>query len=275
MRRAGERGRGQVDHDDRRHRHAPTQPHPLQRAFIAEQAAQCGYCVTGIIMSAKALLDANPAPTDAEIREALARQPLPLRHAHAHPARDPRALRWRCAMSAAAAAQASRQPRDQSRARPVARDQRRRHGHGAARARSRSARAYSPRSSRSSPKSSTSAPARIRLVAAATTLSPNEGITSGSRSIQESGIALRFAAAEARELLLARAAAKLGVSLEQLTVQRRRRYRARRRQRDLLGARATTHCSRAKRAAEAPPKAAAEYALDRPHAASASTFPRR
>src|SRR3954465_3665570 len=59
---------------------------------------------------------------------------------------------------------------------------------------------------------------RIRLVPAATTLSPNEGITSGSRSIQESGIALRFAAAEVRELLLARAAERLGVSVEQLSV---------------------------------------------------------
>ena len=46
-------------------------PHPLQRAFIAEQAAQCGYCVSGIIMSAKALLDAKPRPSDDEIREAL------------------------------------------------------------------------------------------------------------------------------------------------------------------------------------------------------------
>ena len=46
-------------------------PHPLQQAFIDEQAAQCGYCVTGIIMSAKALLDANPRPSDAEIRAAL------------------------------------------------------------------------------------------------------------------------------------------------------------------------------------------------------------
>jgi nicotinate dehydrogenase subunit A len=45
--------------------------HPLQSAFIAEQAAQCGYCVTGIIMAAKALLDANPRPADAEIRSAL------------------------------------------------------------------------------------------------------------------------------------------------------------------------------------------------------------
>jgi nicotinate dehydrogenase subunit A len=46
-------------------------PHPLQQAFIDEQAAQCGYCITGIIMSAKALLDANRNPTDADIRAAL------------------------------------------------------------------------------------------------------------------------------------------------------------------------------------------------------------
>ena len=46
-------------------------PHPLQLAFIREQAAQCGYCATGIIMSAKALLDAKPAATDGEIRQAL------------------------------------------------------------------------------------------------------------------------------------------------------------------------------------------------------------
>ncbi len=47
--------------------------HPLQRAFIAEQAAQCGYCASGILMSAKALLDANDDPSDAEIRAALER----------------------------------------------------------------------------------------------------------------------------------------------------------------------------------------------------------
>jgi len=45
--------------------------HPLQQAFIEEQAAQCGYCVSGIIMAAKALLDANPRAGDAEIRAAL------------------------------------------------------------------------------------------------------------------------------------------------------------------------------------------------------------
>ena len=47
------------------------QLHPLQQAFISEQAAQCGYCVTGIIMTAKALLDVNPRPSDVEIRAAL------------------------------------------------------------------------------------------------------------------------------------------------------------------------------------------------------------
>ena len=59
---------------------------------------------------------------------------------------------------------------------------------------------------------------RIRLKPASTAFSPDEGITSGSRSIQESGLALRHAAAEARDLLLARAAQKLGVTLESLTV---------------------------------------------------------
>ena len=44
------------------------QPGPLQRAFIDEQAAQCGYCIAGMIMRAQALLERNPSPSDAEIR---------------------------------------------------------------------------------------------------------------------------------------------------------------------------------------------------------------
>ena len=44
----------------------------MQAAFIAEQAAQCGYCVAGMMMSAQALLSRNPDPTEAQIREALA-----------------------------------------------------------------------------------------------------------------------------------------------------------------------------------------------------------
>ena len=46
-------------------------PHPLQRAFLQHQAGQCGYCLSGIIMSAKALLDAKPQATEADIRSAL------------------------------------------------------------------------------------------------------------------------------------------------------------------------------------------------------------
>ena len=46
-------------------------PHPLQQAFLDEQAGQCGYCLPGILISAKALLDRNLAPTRAEIGEAL------------------------------------------------------------------------------------------------------------------------------------------------------------------------------------------------------------
>jgi nicotinate dehydrogenase subunit A len=48
-------------------------PHPLQRAFIAEQALQCGYCVSGILMSAVVLLKRNPSPTSREVKEALDR----------------------------------------------------------------------------------------------------------------------------------------------------------------------------------------------------------
>jgi nicotinate dehydrogenase subunit A len=49
----------------------PQDPHPLQRAFLNEQAGQCGYCLSGIIISAKALLDQNPRPTRADIVAAL------------------------------------------------------------------------------------------------------------------------------------------------------------------------------------------------------------
>jgi nicotinate dehydrogenase subunit A len=47
-------------------------PHPIQKAFIEEGAAQCGYCINGMIMTSKALLDKNPNPSDKQIRHALA-----------------------------------------------------------------------------------------------------------------------------------------------------------------------------------------------------------
>ena len=46
-------------------------PHPLQKAFIEEQAGQCAYCINGMIMTAKVLLDKNPHPTETEIKQAL------------------------------------------------------------------------------------------------------------------------------------------------------------------------------------------------------------
>ena len=47
-------------------------PHPLQKAFMDEQAAQCGYCINGMIMTAKELLDRMPHPTEADVRATLA-----------------------------------------------------------------------------------------------------------------------------------------------------------------------------------------------------------
>jgi nicotinate dehydrogenase subunit A len=49
----------------------PEKLHPLQKAFIEEQACQCGYCGNGMVMAAKALLDRNPRPSDRDIKQAL------------------------------------------------------------------------------------------------------------------------------------------------------------------------------------------------------------
>jgi nicotinate dehydrogenase subunit A len=49
----------------------PAHPHPLQQAFVAEQAAQCGYCISGMVVASAALLAEHPHPSDAQIRQAL------------------------------------------------------------------------------------------------------------------------------------------------------------------------------------------------------------
>jgi len=49
----------------------PEKPHPIQQAFIDEQAAQCGFCVNGVVLTAKAFLDKNPHASEAEIQQAL------------------------------------------------------------------------------------------------------------------------------------------------------------------------------------------------------------
>ena len=48
-------------------------PHPIQKAFIEEQAAQCGFCLNGVIMTAKAFLDKNPKASEREIQEGMSR----------------------------------------------------------------------------------------------------------------------------------------------------------------------------------------------------------
>ena len=154
----------------------PAKLHPLQQAFIDEQAAQCGYCTSGMIMAAKELLDRNPRPTEAEVREGLDRQSVPLRQPQPHrprrPARRPgeredlimnaphltrrdftaglggivlafsMGRRPRSAQEHAAAA---RQPQQQPHARCVAAHQRRRHRDRVSPARSSWGRASSPR----------------------------------------------------------------------------------------------------------------------------------
>jgi nicotinate dehydrogenase subunit A len=50
----------------------PDHPHPVQRAFIEEQAAQCGYCINGMIMESAAFLATNKSPSEADIKNALA-----------------------------------------------------------------------------------------------------------------------------------------------------------------------------------------------------------
>jgi nicotinate dehydrogenase subunit A len=59
-------------------------PHPLQQAFISQQALQCGYCISGPMLYGKAFIDQNPGATPAQILDALGKTPL-LCRCHAHP----------------------------------------------------------------------------------------------------------------------------------------------------------------------------------------------
>ena len=83
---AGEPRRRPRDHDARGARHAE-QPDRVQAAFIAEQAAQCGYCTNGMIMTATSAALGDADADDRSGEAGARRQPLPLRHPHAHPAR--------------------------------------------------------------------------------------------------------------------------------------------------------------------------------------------
>ena len=62
--------------------------HPIQQAWIDEQVPQCGFCQNGQILTAKVLLDKNPNPTDAEIRQGMAGRVVPLHDVLPRPGRD-------------------------------------------------------------------------------------------------------------------------------------------------------------------------------------------
>ena len=209
--------------------------HAVQQAFLDEQAAQCGYCTSGMIVSRGALLAASPAPTEQEVREAL----------DGNLCRCGTHGRIVAAVLKAAA-------RHRRAGRPVTLAE-----HGAA----------SPPGGRVSPGRLAGLPslaanpvlaswlafspggtvtifsgkveygqgvwtalaqiaaeeldvalARVAVAPVSTGGSPDEGVTSGSLSIQHSGSALRQACAQARALVLAAAAAKLGAAASALTV---------------------------------------------------------
>ena len=73
----------------------PSKPHPLQKAFIDEQAVQCGYCINGMIMQAAALLQTNRKPSEEQIQDGAGRKPVPLRNSPADRARDQARIRDR------------------------------------------------------------------------------------------------------------------------------------------------------------------------------------
>jgi CO/xanthine dehydrogenase Mo-binding subunit/aerobic-type carbon monoxide dehydrogenase small subunit (CoxS/CutS family) len=225
----------------------PEAPHPLQRAFIAEQAMQCGYCTSGVLMAAAALLQRNPAPGEAEVRQALDRN-LCRCGAHNRMVRavlraakeiakgsDPSPAPRQFSLTVEARGQtptasAPGAPTPAAGGRPLP---------GSLEANRRLSRWLRLRPDGTVEVHSGKVEigqgiltalaqivadeldvdlVRVRMVPATTESSPNEGVTSGSLSIQHSGAALRYAAAEARALYLGAAAQRLGVAADSLEV---------------------------------------------------------
>ena len=215
--------------------------HPVQQAFVDEQAAQCGYCTSGMVMAAVGLLRDRPAPAEPEVREALDGNlcrcgthgriiRAVLKAAGGTPAGEgpvPAPSPGSPAPAAAAPAVPSDGlplpadlPADLA-ANPVLarwldfsrdgevtiRTGKVEYGQGIWTALAQVA-----------AEELQVALARVRVAPVSTSTSPDEGVTSGSRSVQDSGSALRQACAQARDLLLAAAAAKLGVSHAALAV---------------------------------------------------------
>ena len=209
--------------------------HPLQQAFIDVQAIQCGYCVPGMIISAKVLLDRNPNPTDAEIKAEMSDH---LCRCGVYD-RIRRAIRQAAGNSedktSWSVSTASVDKPSDTNSEPISTD---------------SMAGTLPYRSELDAwvridaqetitiftgkvelgqhiKTALSQIAaeelmvdinRIRLISGDTDQTPNEGYTAGSMSMEFSGNAIRNASAEVRQILLQKAAEKLGVSLDKLTV---------------------------------------------------------
>jgi nicotinate dehydrogenase subunit B len=231
--------------------------HPVQQAFIDEQAAQCGYCTSGMVMAAVGLLGDRPGPTEQEVREALDSN---LCRCGTHD-RIIRAVQKAAAQTSGGSAVVPRPPAGQVLASQVPA--------GGTQLGEGPMLAPRPPVAESGVQSSVSplpadlaanpvlarwldfsrdgevtirigkveygqgiwtalaqvaaeelqvTLARVRVASVSTSISPNEGITAGSLSVQDSGSALRQACAQARDLLLDAAATRLGVHRAELAV---------------------------------------------------------
>lgn len=213
------------------------QLHPVQQAFIDEQAAQCGYCTSGLVIAAVGLLRDNPAPTEQEVRDALdghlcrcgaygriiravlraaGRIPDERAVASRPPVGQPQSPAGQVPAASAPAALPADLAANPVLARwldfsrdgeVVIRTGKVEYGQGIWTALAQVA-----------AEELQVALARVRVAPVSTSTSPDEGVTSGSRSVQDSGSALRQACAQAREMLLTAAAARLEVSPAALDV---------------------------------------------------------
>jgi nicotinate dehydrogenase subunit B len=206
--------------------------HPLQEAFIEEQAIQCGYCVSGMIMAAQGLLNQSRYPADEEIRAALADN---LCRCGVHD-RVRRAIKLRIGRPVWEPIYEVREETSQSKPAPPDRTAalpgpllqtpdldawvrintddtitllsgKVEYGQGIKTA-----------VAQIGAEELDVSLARIRVVMADTAQSPNEGMTTGSMSLETSGNAIRYAAAEARHILLSLASEELEAPFERLTV---------------------------------------------------------
>src|ERR1051326_6178371 len=192
-------------------------PHPLQLAFIDEQAAQCGYCINGMLMTAKGLLDRNPHPSETEVRQGLA---LNLCRCGTHNRIVRAVLRAADAPEVMLAQQPPKLPGS------LAGNPRLdawihidpdgnatvftgkvELGQGIV-----TALAQIAAEELDLPLE------RVHMISGDTARTPNEGVTSGSQSIEYGGTALRLAGAEVRAILIDAAAKKLGIAPGTLTV---------------------------------------------------------